>query len=361
MITGDDNPNTKPSLARRFIYYSTALILSYKGGEPFHLFLKKYFASQKKHGSRDRKLITALCYAYFRVGHAVSASVSIEEKMKLGYFLTENKASPLWDAFPAGWKERIEMPLANKLDFVKPFFNVNELFPLHEFLSGYIDKRPFVLSFLIQPLVFVRIRPGRNAEVLNKINAAGIEFGKTGPNCLSFTASQKITDILKTDREVVIQDWSSQQVATLMQKVKHTGQQSMSVWDCCAASGGKSILAVDVFQSIKLTVTDTRKNILENLKSRFKLAGIKGYQALVADLSVEGEKPLFNTQFDLIIADVPCSGSGTWARNPEQLHFFAKGSIDKYVSLQRKIIDNSVPCLQSGGYFLYITCSVFKK
>ena len=65
--------------------------------------------------------------------------------------------------------------------------------------------------------------------------------------------------------------------------------------------------------------------------------------------------------FDLIIADVPCTGSGTWPRTPEQLTFFHKKEIGSYAVLQRKIVENAVPHLAANGYFLYVTCSVFKK
>jgi 16S rRNA (cytosine967-C5)-methyltransferase len=58
---------------------------------------------------------------------------------------------------------------------------------------------------------------------------------------------------------------------------------------------------------------------------------------------------------------VPCSGSGTWGRTPEQLSFFQKNKIQEYADLQREIISNVVPHLAVDGYLLYITCSVFKK
>ena len=135
------------------------------------------------------------------------------------------------------------------------------------------------------------------------------------------------------------------------------------MWDCCAASGGKSILAFDLMRNIELTVTDTRKNILENLEARFLKAGIKNYTSFVCDLSLN-PLPVKMKQlqpFDFIIADVPCSGSGTWARTPEQLKYFSKENIEKYALLQQKIVCNAGNFLKAGGYFLYITCSVFKK
>ena len=106
-----------------------------------------------------------------------------------------------------------------------------------------------------------------------------------------------------------------------------------------------------------LTVSDVRPSIIANLKKRFAEAGIKNYNAFVADAVTASP----NTKFDLIIADVPCSGSGTWARTPEQLSFFKESQVDDYTALQIAIAANAIKYLEPGGYLLYITCSVFKK
>jgi 16S rRNA (cytosine967-C5)-methyltransferase len=66
-------------------------------------------------------------------------------------------------------------------------------------------------------------------------------------------------------------------------------------------------------------------------------------------------------KFDLIIADLPCTGSGTWARTPEQLYFFNPSKISHYSNLQRNILQNVTTRLRPGGHLVYITCSVFKK
>jgi 16S rRNA (cytosine967-C5)-methyltransferase len=112
-----------------------------------------------------------------------------------------------------------------------------------------------------------------------------------------------------------------------------------------------------VIGNMELTVTDIRKSILENLQERFNKAGVKTYQSMLADLSrpVKGIKP----KYDLIIADVPCSGSGTWGRTPEEMHFFSAEKLAEYSALQKQIIANTLPALLPGGQFLYITCSVY--
>ncbi|MDE3125012.1 MAG: methyltransferase domain-containing protein, partial [Bacteroidota bacterium] len=157
-----------------------------------------------------------------------------------------------------------------------------------------------------------------------------------------------------------MQDYSSQQVLTLMQLIKDNDS-TLAVWDCCAASGGKSILANDVWGNIQLTVSDVRESVLHNLVQRFKQAKIKNYTAVIADVSKPLPTQLANKQFEVIIADVPCTGSGTWSRTPEQLYFFSSKQIENYSLLQKDIVHKVIPQLKPGGYFLYITCSVFKQ
>ena len=147
---------------------------------------------------------------------------------------------------------------------------------------------------------------------------------------------------------------------TFLQLSILNSQLSTKLWDCCAASGGKSIMAYDINPNIQLTVSDKRESILKNLHERFEKAGIKNYNSFIADLTTTNYKPP-TTNFDLIIADVPCTGSGTWSRTPEQLYYFKEQKINEYSFLQKKIVENVIPHLKNNGHLLYITCSVFKK
>src|SRR5690606_37637191 len=103
-----------------------------------------------------------------------------------------------------------------------------------------------------------------------------------------------------------------------------------------------------------------RPGILSNLHNRLREAGLTVNESHVIDLS-DVNSILPSRQFDLVIADVPCSGSGTWGRTPEQLYFFDPQKIDYYAKLQSKIIDRVADAVQPGGYLLYCTCSVFKE
>ncbi len=81
-------------------YCNTAvkLIKEFDGSVPLQHFLKNHFAVNKKFGSKDRKIITNLCYAYFRLGHSLK-QLSVEEKILTGIFLTNQSSNDLLDYF----------------------------------------------------------------------------------------------------------------------------------------------------------------------------------------------------------------------------------------------------------------------
>ncbi len=345
----------------RYLEYAIAILTKYNGTEPFHLYIKKYFAANKKHGSGDRKQITSLCYNYFRVGFGVSSHIDISQKIVLSVFLIEKQPSLFLETLKPEWNNKVQLPLLEKLEMVKDIFDIDKIFPFEKSLGQEIDFHQFNLSFLIQPKLFIRIRPGYKQSVTDKLKTANILFDRLKEDCFSFNNNQKIGEVIHIDREAVIQDYNSQRVSEFFNLVKTGSESKIKIWDCCAASGGKSILAYDFFKNVELTVSDTRKNILENLHFRFSKARIKNYQSFVADLSVSPPTEGINGKYDLIIADVPCTGSGTWSRTPEQLNFFPEHRIDEYALLQQQIVKNACAHLAEGGYLLYITCSVFKK
>lgn len=325
---------------------------------PLSAFLKNFFSKEKKYGSRDRRTISSLCYNYFRTGGAIK-SESFEEKILAGLFLATDQSNDLLQNEKPGWNEITSLSVAEKLPLTG--IDVETIFPFNNELSEGIDPRTFNTSFLIQPKLFARVRPGKGAIVKKKLAAAKITFEEIDETCLAFENGTKLEQVLEINTEVVIQDLNSQRVGELLRATDL--QKPVKVWDSCAASGGKSIMACDLLPGIELTVSDVRPSIIHNLERRFKEAGIKGYQSFIADLT--GKKNLETSvgskRFDVIICDAPCSGSGTWSRTPEQLLFFKQHEIPRYSYLQKSIAANTIPFLKKGGYLLYITCSVFKK
>ena len=345
-------------------YFNTAVLLirQYDGSVPLLHFLKQYFAQHKKHGSKDRKYISHLCYNYYRLGHAVK-EMSVEERLRIAFFLCNDAAGEWQILFEENWIENWNPDLKNRIDFISSifsFFLVEDVFPWSNELSEGVDQQHFILSHFTQPDLFLRIRPGKEKGVLQKLNEHQIPFNQIKPDCLALPNSSKVDTILEIDKDVVIQDYSSQRISEFFQLQTPNATLRTSIWDCCAASGGKSLLAYDLLQNIDLTVSDVRPAILRNLKERFEKAGIKNYHSFVADIA-SPSFTIHHSPFTIILCDAPCSGSGTWGRTPEQLYFFSSEKINEYASLQKKIVKNVLDKVADGGYFLYITCSVFKK
>lgn len=314
---------------------------------------------------------------------------SAEERILTGLFLCSTAENELLQNLKPDWNELVSVSVEEKLKMLN--LHIADLFPFLDQLSDGMKAAAFCASHFTQPDLFLRIRPGNHEKVLNKLTAAGIEYEKIGGDCIALANNTKVDEVLMLNKEVMVQDYSSQRVASLLYSAtpfnsavpsdsastfdsaqgelqtlrlrSGSSQQSettIRVWDCCAASGGKSIMVKDILGTIDLTVSDVRESILFNLKKRFAEAGIKNYKSFVADLTTKNYQ-LPAAGYQLIIADVPCSGSGTWGRTPEQMRYFESAFIDSYSRLQQTITSAVVPYLQQNGFLLYITCSVYKK
>ncbi len=349
-------------MGRSFSYISsaTSIVDAYKAEQPFGYFIKKFFANNKKFGSRDRKIISNLCYCYFRTFHLFKNEKKVDAIIK-GFFLCDNTNSSILEELAPELNEIVGLATEQKFQYLE--LEINEVLPFAEELGETVCPNKFAASFLRQPLLYLRIRPGKAPVVVDKIMQASMAFEQLMPRCLVLPNASSLEKVLRLNEEAVIQDFNSQRVFDFLENVPSfpAGNNKVGVWDCCAASGGKSILLFDKLNgNMQLTVSDIRKNILHNLKERLAQAKVPIHKKIVANLE-EQLPPGTMGNFDLIICDVPCTGSGTWSRTPEQLAFFEKDAIARYAKKQQAIAGNAAQYLKDSGLFFYITCSVFKK
>ncbi len=355
-----------------YLQTSTQLLKKYIGQLPFHHYLKNFFKQHKKYGSKDRKYITQLCYNYYRVGCALPNDFSTE-RFSVGILLASIQSNSLLEAIKPNWDKLFEDSsfalLETRVNFLQQelSFDVNNIFSFTSHLSTLSDINAFQKNHLIQPNVYLRIRNNKNGTVLQKLKSLNWPYQYIESNTIALPIGYNIEEHFNVDEEIVIQDLSSQRIEVFIKQ--YTSRSSpfggvsggCLVWDCCAGSGGKSILTYDLLSSIELTVSDKRPSILKNLHQRCKKAGIKNYQSFIIDATDNKNIPSsFKEKFDLVIADVPCSGSGTWSRTPEKLLFFEEKEIDQYIKTQRTILQNIISTIKPNGCLLYCTCSVFK-
>lgn len=335
-------------------YLNTAagIVDEYDGSLPLHHYLKHFFKARPHMGSRDRRRIQQLVYQFFRLGKW-QHQLDVKERMLFGAFLCEQAPDALLDFFKPEWNERIAGTVTDKLQFLGLTWDAAAAFPFLAHLSGGIEPEAFTLSYLRQPRLYIRARPGKKAAILRLLETAGIDFETVGEHTIALPNGTKTEQVLPDKSTYEVQDLSSQETGL---RFKPKARERW--WDCCAASGGKSILLHDIEPTIQLTASDVRASILENLRKRFAEACLKNYDAKVIDLT----KPVTGLpRFSGIILDAPCSGSGTWGRSPENLYYFTEQRIAEYAALQKQIAKHVAPLLQPGGRLVYITCSVFKE
>lgn len=338
-----------------YLKRAVSLLEQYDGNEPFSIYYKNEIAKDKKVGSSDRKLVRHYCYTFFRIGFAC-AEASIEERLLIAVYLIQGDTDPLIKVVRPEWVGEGTTTFEQRLALACPAFSWQAVFPLPVPFSMALTLEEWAKSLLSQPAFFIRTRPGKQQSVINKLEAASLSFKIISSSSLALPAATKLDTVLELNQDYVVQDLSSQRVGDFLKALLPNSIRS--VWDCCAASGGKSLLLMDQYPSLELTVSDVRPSILQQLKTRFKQAGIANYQSLLLDLTQQ-PFPTNKTFFDLIIADVPCSGSGTWARTPEQITKITATQLLAYTKRQQSILSRLPAVLKSGGYLLYCTCSVF--
>lgn len=304
-------------------------------------------------GSRDRKETSRLIYNYCRIGNSIPHA-SMLTRLCVAEFLCNTENSSFFTHFKPHWL--VSQNIKAKLELLQSeglIIEMKDVFPCIEQTSALSNKELFVISHWTQPHIFIRLsQRAQKTKLLNLLNTQQIAYQDLD-TCLKFAPNIKLDEILGEEIHYELQDWASQQ----------TGQFFLPKngdiwWDCCAASGGKSLLLHSLNPNIKLYVSDIRESSLFNLKTRFQKNKIQTYTSKVIDTSL----PLPNElpMFDGIILDAPCSGSGTWGRAPENLLRFDASKIVYFQTLQRNILRQISSKLKKGKPLIYITCSVFE-
>ncbi|WP_379089391.1 RsmB/NOP family class I SAM-dependent RNA methyltransferase [Pedobacter sp. UC225_65] len=333
------------------------LFASYNGVLPLHRHLVGYFKQHKQMGSSDRRWATRYIYSFFRLGKALSKLDNLKRLAIADFLCNETPSLVVAEYLPA-LAEKINLPVQEKIELIKsayPAFKLEDVFAFNVPLSESINAEDFYRSSFIQPDLFIRVKETHIQAVINQLQANNVMVKEVSDTTLALPNGTKLEQVINDPRLYQIQDFSSQKTGNYFEPNKYDYW-----WDCCAASGGKSLLLHDLEPKIELLVSDVRENSLLNLQERFQLAGIKKYHQKVMDLLQNNDQILHHYEFDGILLDAPCSGSGTWGRTPEMLYYFEKYKIENYVKLQKAIAENVIKYLKKDKPLIYMTCSVFK-
>ncbi len=163
------------------------------------------------------------------------------------------------------------------------------------------------------------------------------------------------TDYFKSG-QVVIQDYSSQQVAKLLNPAKMS-----KVLDACSAPGTKtSMLAAIMENTGEIYACDLHRHRLDLVDEAMKRLGIKNVKTLEMDSTKLHE--YFGTEsFDSILLDVPCSGLGTLSHKPDLKYHIQASDLDAIILIQKEILESAWTVLKKGKELVYSTCTLNKK
>lgn len=120
------------------------------------------------------------------------------------------------------------------------------------------------------------------------------------------------------------------------------------VLDYCAGGGGKA-LAIAARASVSVEAHDADPARMADLPNRASRAG--------ADIRAVSHP---KGSYDLVITDVPCSGSGTWRRSPDAKWKFENSQLNRIIEIQSQILSDVVPLVRPGGHLAYMTCSLLR-
>ena len=330
----------------------------YDGVLPLHRFLFVYFKQNKQMGSSDRRWATRYLYSFFRLGNALKNEDQVV-RLAIADFLCNETGSLVISEHLPQFAEQLLLPVQAKLALIEdayPAFKLSDVFPFKEELSADIDHTAFLQSFFVQPDLFLSVRPATRQHLVELMEKAEVPVREISEKTIALPNGTKLEKLVPDNEYYQVQDLSSQKTGEFFSPKPYDYW-----WDCCAASGGKSLLLYGMEPKIQLLVSDVREKSLNNLDERFLAAGLKKYQKKVLDLQQNNDQDLHDYVFDGIILDAPCSGSGTWGRTPEMLWHFDSYKVEYFSKLQKNIAANVVKYLKAGKPLIYITCSVFKQ
>jgi 16S rRNA (cytosine967-C5)-methyltransferase len=134
----------------------------------------------------------------------------------------------------------------------------------------------------------------------------------------------------------------------------------MTVLDLCAGAGGKTLgLASYMHGKARLIASDTNRARLDQLRPRANRAGALEIETLL--LNPNKERAMLAdlaSACDVVLIDAPCSGSGTWRRNPETRWRLNPARLEQVIAAQASLLDIGAEMVASGGHLVYAVCSL---
>lgn len=304
------------------------VIRSASRAQPADAALRQFLRKQHDLPPYDATFVSKIVFTYYRWHGWIREERGVEAKMRLALRLAER-----YQDKPASF------PIAELRAKALPAWAADAM-PLSD---------AWLRSLQDEPSLWLRARRGKGATLARTL-------GQARPGTLSDAIRYEgEADLFKLPEfhagEFEIQDIASQAVGWLC--APNPGE---TWWDACAGEGGKLLHLSDLMGNKGLIwASDRAEWRLKKLKRRTARAKVFNYRAALWD---GGAKLPTRTKFDGVLVDAPCSGVGTWQRNPHARWTTSLQDVQELASLQQRLLAHVAPGVKPGGKLIYAVCTL---
>jgi 16S rRNA (cytosine967-C5)-methyltransferase len=311
--------------------------------------LKREFAGDPELTPQDKRDLTRAVFAYYRWFRWFDHTSAVASRVNTALDLQRKFDAAPDSVNPAHLAERILPAWAlSSIDF--PFTAA---------------RTAYLLQLQREPALWLRPQRAYSSSLARilKPNSAP-DFARSGftfqsaalaPTALRYEGQ---TDLFRTDEFkqglFEIQDLASQLVGHACAPLP-----TETWWDACAGEGGKMLHLSDLMDNKGLIwASDRHTGRLATLRKRAGRAKAFNYRPVVW---TGGPVLPTKTKFDGILVDAPCSGVGTWQRNPHARWSTTETDVKELAEIQLQLLENTRKALKPGGRLVYAVCTITRQ
>ena len=319
---------------------------SREGGAAADTVVARYFKSRRYAGSKDRRAVRELVYrAIRRSGERPGSG----RAAMLGLAEADPELAALFDGSPHG-PATVRPGEEAALASAAPGW-------LHDRFDTLIDDAELA-ALLGRATLDLRVNPLKASREDALVAFPDAERTRLSPVGLRLPDGFQVeaTEAWRTGL-VEVQDEGSQLLSLACR-----AEAGMTVVDLCAGAGGKTLaLAAEMDNRGRIVAADTDRTRLSRMTPRLERAGVSIVETRLLDPGREKAALAdLGGKADIVLVDAPCSGTGTWRRNPELRWRLTPERLDRLIALQARLLDIAAELVRPGGHLVYAVCSMLE-
>ena len=313
-------------------------------GPPADTIVTRYFKTRRYAGSKDRRAVRELVFRAIRRSGARPAS---------GRAAIVGLAEDIPDLAELFGQERGPQPVCAGEEKAPPSALPQWMIPE---LSPLVGSAEWPALLERAPLD-LRVNAARAAGDDLLAEFAGAEPTRLSPWGMRLPPDTRIDEHPAFLSGLVeVQDEGSQLIALAC-----SAADGERIVDLCAGAGGKSLALAAAAPAAEILATDTNRARLAKLPPRAQRAGATIATRLLNAPNELADLADWAGAADLVLVDAPCSGSGTWRRNPEGRWRLTAERLDRVIALQARVLDLAAELVRPGGRLVYAVCSLLSR